>query len=93
MDNKDQLTLEDIDLTAAMKAAAEKSNAFRGFGRQNKKAARHGTHSGYIRHRQTGQEACDACLEAHAAYGRGELKSSQTFAEKEAEEEDARNNQ
>lgn len=30
----------------------------------------HGTHSGYTRHRQKGEPACDACLEANRAYHR-----------------------
>ena len=30
--------------------------------------ARHGTHSGYQRHRQAGESACDECKAAHSAY-------------------------
>ncbi len=30
--------------------------------------AKHGTHSGYVIHRAFGEEACDECKQAHAAY-------------------------
>jgi len=88
--SNDDLTrsLEDVDLAAAMAAQASprpkynQGKAFKGQGR--KKPARHGTHSGFVRERQVGMDACDACLAAHAAYARGELGSSETFEEREA---------
>lgn len=39
----------------------------------------HGTHTGYVKHRARGEEACRACKVAHAAYyRRGSLLSAST---------------
>ena len=35
---------------------------------QSGKIARHGTQSGYVMHKRHGQQACQPCKNAHAAY-------------------------
>jgi hypothetical protein len=42
-------------------------------GQPGRSAAQHGTQSGYVRHRQVGEAACDECKAAHAAWRRDQV--------------------
>ncbi|MFI6979343.1 hypothetical protein ACIBSV_12255 [Embleya sp. NPDC050154] len=45
-----------------------------------RRAAAHGTHSGAVRHRQTGTRVCDECAEAERAYQREQRRRNPAAA-------------
>jgi hypothetical protein len=60
------------DLREATRPTTVKPAGPFGGNSQSGRTAKHGTQSGYVMHRRHGQDACQPCKDAHAAYARPE---------------------